>query len=315
MAKEEMPMVIDSPKLLDVTGILREAFKITCKNGKLMLSIMLLVFFPFSLLVLGHYLLSGPLIIEIEEQDSYDLSINHQDATVFMCHQLGFLLAFSLLSVFSMATTIYASATTYVGTFLNLKEVLLRIITIWKRPAITWLYAMLITLAYAFLVLVLFGAFSLVTSSVAALKTWIGFVGTLAMVFFLYLDAIWLLGIVISVVEEGCYGMKAIGKGVELIGGRKVQGFGLILVLVMLSVPIYLLFCLNVIDDELGSATRFVIGTITIVLFCFLKVFTFVVFTVFYYQCKRSHGENIEMEGEEMYGLLSTGLHIDDSIP
>ncbi|XP_077237083.1 uncharacterized protein LOC143878721 [Tasmannia lanceolata] len=315
MAKEVVPVAMDSPKLLDVTGILREAFEIPFKNSKLMLSIFLLVFFPFSLLVLAHYLLSGPLIIEIESQESYDLSINHQNATIFVCHQFGFSIAFSILSIFSMAITIHASASTYIGKSLNLKETLLRIITIWKRPTITWLYAMLITLAYAFLVLMLFGAFSLITSSVHALITWIGLVGILGMLFYLYLVAVWLLGLVISVVEEGSYGMKAIGKAVELIGGRRVQGFGLILVLGMLSVPIYLLFSLNVIEDEIGSATRFVIGIITTVLLCCLNLFTFVVFTVFYYQCKKSHGEKVEMEGRETYSLVSTALHVVDSVP
>ncbi|XP_058113320.1 uncharacterized protein LOC131256445 [Magnolia sinica] len=317
MAKEPFSVAVDTPKMLDLIGILKESLKIPLKNMKLMVSIMLLVLIPFSLLALIHDLVAGPFLIEFEDQESdggWNLSTSgvHKDIGILAGIESVFFIAFCVLTPFTMTATIYASSAIYTGKLLSLMDVFLKIIAIWKRPMITWLYILLITAGYAFLLVMVFVAFTLITNS-GTLIALIGLVGLSAMLFLVYLAAVWMLGLVISVVEEDCYGMKAIQKAVDLIKGRKLQGFGLMMLLALLITPIYVLFCLNTIEDEREPAARIVIGAIEMVLVCVLKLFTFIAYTVFYYDCKNSQGE--EMDMEERRGLVSTNLYVSHSLP
>ncbi|KAF8400420.1 hypothetical protein HHK36_013718 [Tetracentron sinense] len=68
----------------------------------------------------------------------------------------------------------------------------------------------------------LFGITATINASAVA---YIGKSTVLAAMFYLYLVTVWVLSLVVSIVEEDCYGMKALGKARELIKGRKVPGF------------------------------------------------------------------------------------------
>ncbi|XP_058113158.1 uncharacterized protein LOC131256125 [Magnolia sinica] len=319
MAKEEFSVAVDTSKMLDLIGILKESLKIPLKNLKLMVSVMLLLLIPFSLLALNHDLVAGPFLIEIEDQESdsgwnFSTSRVQKDIRILVGLESVYFIAFCVLIPFTMTATMYASATTYTGKHLSLMDVCLKIIEIWKRPMITWLYVLLITAVYAFIVVMVFVAFALITNG-GTLIAMIGLVSLPAMIFFVYLAAVWMLGLVISVVEEDCYGMKAIKKAVYLIKGRKLQGFGLMMVLALLIAPISVLFSLNTIEDDIEPVVRLAIGAIETVLASILKLFAFVVYTVFYYECKNSHGGKVEMEDEERCGLVSTNLYVNHSLP
>jgi len=83
----------------------------------------------------------------------------------------------------------------------------------------------------------------------------------------------------------------------------------------VLSVPIYVLFYVTATDDdddddELGLFTQLAFGIFATVLFCRAKFFTFVVFTVFYCECKQSEGGRVDTELGVWYGLVPRDLQV-----
>ncbi|KAJ8617223.1 hypothetical protein MRB53_013409 [Persea americana] len=121
-----------------------------------------------------------------------------------------------------MAMTVNASAAIYSGKCLSLKDVFSRTVATWKSTVITCFYIVLVNIAYAFLVALLLGASVLITDG-SMLIACISLVGVSALLFYLYLEVAWLLGLGISIVEEACYGIKALEKANMLMKGRKLQ--------------------------------------------------------------------------------------------
>ena len=110
--------------------------------------------------------------------------------------------------------------------------------------------------------------------------------------------------------DDECYGAKALEKAVKLSRGRKIQGFFLMLILELISIPIYILFYVasSSDDDEVGAVTVFGFGFIATILFCLVNMFSYVVFSVFYSECKKNSGEGIEMGIGHGYSLAPTKL-------
>uniref|UniRef100_A0A5B7BLU7 Uncharacterized protein n=1 Tax=Davidia involucrata TaxID=16924 RepID=A0A5B7BLU7_DAVIN len=286
---------------MNPTGILREAMKLLARNEKLMLQVILLALSPFSFLVLLHYLVAGPLLEKVE--DTYESSsLDPRDLKALVVLEIPFLVALCIVSMFGTTITIYASALTCIGKSATLKELMLWILSTWKKPAITWLYISLLTIAYTLLSLFSIQLPSLIIGTTNATYTyaypcsWL--VAILAASFYLYLATVWTLGLTISVVEDDCHGVTALRKSGKLMEGRKFQGFFLMLTLVLLSLPVYVLFYVTSADDDdvLGPVIRLSFMFIATLLFCLTNIFTFVVYTVFYFECKHSHGEKLDME-------------------
>ncbi|XP_057503973.1 uncharacterized protein LOC130787603 [Actinidia eriantha] len=297
------------PPAKNTAGILREAMKLPAKNDKLSLQVFLLILSPFSLLVLLHYFLVSPLMHKVE--DTYETSsLDPKHLTALIAIEIPFFLTFCVISMFGMSIIVQSSALTYTGKSTNLKELVLRIVSNWKKPGITSIYILFLTIAYILLSLVSLRLASLIGNGVASnVCNWV--IGVLASSSYLYLDCVWILGFVISILEDDCYGEKAIGKARRLIRGRGLQGFSLMLILALLSVPIYVLFYVTTMDDddELGPVARFAFTFIATVLFSLTNFFTFMVLTVFHLECKQSHGENLETEFGPGYLLVPTVNH------
>ncbi|XP_042509112.1 uncharacterized protein LOC122084735 [Macadamia integrifolia] len=288
MTKRFSPEGNDSSPQLDVIGVLREAIKLPSKNRKLMASATLLVLLPYFILALLHSIIAGPLIEVVE--DSEDDSRVQKEFKVLIGVELAFFVIFCVISLFGISVTICSSALTYLGKNVSLKELLLNIPVTWKRLLITALYVGLITVAYVLLVLLFIGAFALIftTGIIVALS---GLVGFPAALFYLYMAAVFMLGLVISVVEEDCYGIKALERAIDLIRGSKIQGFCITVLLELLTGPISFLFILIIFDDDLEFMIQMAFVSVATVVFCISRLFALVVYTVFYYGCKKSHGE------------------------
>eukprot|EP00262_Sarcandra_glabra_P010983 TRINITY_DN26694_c0_g1_i1.p1 TRINITY_DN26694_c0_g1~~TRINITY_DN26694_c0_g1_i1.p1 ORF type:complete len:316 (+),score=29.57 TRINITY_DN26694_c0_g1_i1:127-1074(+) len=315
-------MAKESSQTLSLTSLLREALKIPTRNKRLRLSTILLGLLPLSLLVICHDLAVGPFLVELEDlleselNDAVKARIK-KDLIVLLAAESVFFVPFSLIFSYAITATTYSSAVVYKGSHfssITLKEWFLRNIKIWKRPLITWLCIAFMAITYGSLVLVLLVSFSLITRGLA-LVAWFVVVGFLASLFSLYLANIWILGLVISILEDRCYGLKALGRAIELIQRKKVDGIVLLLLLVLLSAPIFLVFYLNTTEDHMGAVGHFILGTLVIVFICLVQLFTFVVYTVFYYECKNSQGEEVEMEVGIGYDMVSNVLHSDYSFP
>lgn len=121
----------------------------------------------------------------------------------------------------------------------------------------------------------------------------------LVAVCYLSFASIGTLTLVVSVLENGSGDLNAVvTRSWKLMRGRWRDGFVLMLVLETLSVPIYVVFSVTTTDDDdvLGPLARFGFGYAATLLFCMTKLFSFVVFTVFYHDCRKSHGKELGTE-------------------
>ncbi|KAK1323284.1 hypothetical protein QJS10_CPA02g01439 [Acorus calamus] len=165
--------------------------------------------------------------------------------------QLAFMVPFFIISLYSLVTTVHSSATMYHDKFLTLGAMLSEIKWVWKRPIITMIYIGLFTFAYVFTV-VFFMIVSMVIIKGATEVALIVVMALLATLYYLHLLAVWTIGLVVSVIEEDCYGMDAIKKARN---SSKEGGF-----------------------------------------------------KVFYYDCKRSHGEVVVVPGMKGWRMQSKQL-------
>ncbi|CAL5361037.1 unnamed protein product [Camellia sinensis] len=289
----------------NTAGIFREAMKLPVKNEKLMVQVFFLVLSPFSLLVLLHYLLAGPLMQKVE--DTYETStLDPKDTRALIAIEIPFVISFIFVSLFGISITIYSSALIYRGKTSSLMELVSWIVSIWKKPVITLIHVLILIIGYIVVSLISIKLTGLIGSYIC---NWV--LGLVVASIYLYLASVSILGFVISIVEDDCFGSDAIGKARRIIRGRKIQGSSIVLILTLLSIPIYVMFHVTTTDDddELGPVARFAFMFIATVLFCISNLFNFMVFTVFQFECKRSHGESLSLETEKIgpgYVLVST---------
>lgn len=300
MQPMDSPIAGASPIMLGILGILREALKLTWKNKKFLLSITLFVLPPFTILSLGNNFLVFLLMSDVASKEALlSLDGNDQSKTkhalagiqkdfrILVGIELCFFIALWMVVLVAMMTIVYSSAMAYVGKDFTYKGMLSRIKMTLKRPAITWFYVSFFTAAYVIFIMVLIW---LVLPEGGAFIALVALMSLLALVVYLYLAAVWTLGLIISIIEDDCYGLVALSKAGELIRGRKVQGFLLMLFLTVIALVLYActgyLFVASSAFDLLAVS-----------LLCLVNFFAFVVYTVFYYECKKTHGEKLEMHG------------------
>ncbi|KAJ8617222.1 hypothetical protein MRB53_013408 [Persea americana] len=306
MQPMDSPIAGASPVMLGILGILMAALKLTWKNKKFMLSITVLVLPPFTLLSLGNKFLVFILMSDVASKEAlllfdgndqskteHALAGIQKDFRILVGLELCFLIALWMVVLVAMMTTVYSSAMAYVGKDCTHKGMLSRIKMTLKRPAITWFYVSFFTAAYIVFIMVLIW---LVLPEGGAFIALVALMSFLALVVYLYLAAVWTLGLIIAIIEDDCYGLVALSKAGELIRGRKVQGFVLMLFLTVIALALY------VWTDYLTPVASSAFNLLAVIQFCLVKLFAFVVYTVFYYECKKTHGEKLEMHGTSPVG-------------
>lgn len=82
-----------------------------------------------------------------------------------------------------------------------------------------------------------------------------------------------------------------------------MEAFRLMSMLELMSFPIYIVFYVTSADDDdkLGVFAQFAFGAAATFLFCAAKFFSFMVLTVFYYECRQNQGEQIDLELGQVY--------------
>ena len=313
---------------MGVWDILREALRTPFRNRKLMFCIALTLLILSSLILLANHFYLVPVIKDLV-MNEYLLLGNDprsseytkllagvlQDIQIVVGEETIFILVTYALSLFLTVAMIYATAASYSSKQLNLKELILTIARTWKRPLVTSLYIALLGIGYAMLLMPLI---VLLVETAKGSVIFIVFgvlIALLLLCLSIYLGAIWNLGLVISVVEERFSGMKALGRAEELIKGRKLQGFVLSLLLALIYWVFTGLFVFKAVDINLAKATRLVIELVFMNVICLWQLFLCMVFTVFYFQCKKSHGGEVETRVEIGYHLVSTNPQVDASVP
>ncbi|XP_061994600.1 uncharacterized protein LOC133712506 [Rosa rugosa] len=298
-------------ELLGFVGILREAPKLFLRNGKLMSSIAILMICLSSVLLLMNIISIKPSITDFIFKASF-LTLTDKNSPEFadlitslkidLRLVVGlegiFILAFSFTSLFFATSSILASGVTYCGKNLSVRELLSRVVKLLKRPFVTWFYLMLLHLGYclfltAFLVplVVLFSPkFTLSGFSIIVL--------IVAVLFQAYLTVVWNLALIVSVLEEK-WGIEALGKAEQLIKGSKLRGLFMNILFGAFSVAV--VYGLKKIGNIAFSGSQIVIPLLLLNSMSLIRMFSLMAYTVLYYECKETHGEELEMQGGVEY--------------
>ncbi|PIN18219.1 hypothetical protein CDL12_09114 [Handroanthus impetiginosus] len=237
-----------------------------------------------------------------------------QDSSVLCSLGTSFCIYFGVISFFSAISTIVVSSVSYCGENLSLKELLLRTGTTWARPLITTFYASGLTIGYFVFIIALVTPSLLPYTNHPILFIMPIFQAILAFIFYLYLFVPWALAIVVSVVEESCYGIEALRKATVLVEGKRSHGF-LLLICSNFVVFIILLGYKMILGNK-GFVNQTLINVLfSVSVSVLVKIFLVVAYTVLYFECKNHHGEEMESHGSLEYTEVPTHDKLANDMP
>lgn len=291
-------------------GILTEAMKCLFKNWKLLVYtyIMTLIYsLYFMFIILSSNSWTNDLIFNQNSPCILTKSFIFSLLPLHIKQQLRSITALILISsfaylnlfLFSLPATILASSITTCSSSIHIssfKDLISKLMRLLMHPFDTCLYITLFNVCYTTIALVIL--FSLVPqhnqSSIP-----IAVVFFFALCFYNYLDVVWTLGAVASAIEEKIYGMEAFSKAAKLVEGKKLGGFAINNFFKVLFVIVFQGFKII----EFGGfkiVSSWLVFLLVVNSLCLLKIFKLIVYTVWYYHLKKSHGEEIlvtEMNG------------------
>ncbi|KAK6156731.1 hypothetical protein DH2020_010979 [Rehmannia glutinosa] len=314
---------MDFSELLGFLIILKESIKLVGKNRILMASILILSnLLPSILLLLFLHLFFQSYMTPNPEPDSGSINPTPQYMSLLLVVEITFLIAYFVISHISGIATILVSSASYTGTNLSSKDLLSSIKRTWTKPLV-WahfrvsahpparsqpiIFVLVILLALMFSILVVWLVFvypNIYTISLAIL------LGTTVFISQLYTSVVSALSIVVSVLEEMSK-PEAFKKAGNLVKGQRLHGFMLNLFFTMLFLIIILVLYLG--DEGSMSLTKYALLLVNII--SVLKMVLLMAYTVFYFQCKKHHGEEIDVHGNLDYTKLSTTIELGNDIP
>ncbi|KAL7224583.1 hypothetical protein ACSBR1_025952 [Camellia fascicularis] len=297
-----------SQSSMDILSILSEALKIIIGNGTVIVSIFLPVFISYSMLPYGVNLASLPLMKDLiwrlsffndyHEENEFDQfwqsGITKDIKRLLVLQSVKWFVS-CVIMLFILVTTISLASEAYTGKKLSMKDAFPMIKGRWRRPVITSIYIALISLS---LIIV----FSTITMLIPLMVDGFLCFGLLAVVAilgafgYIYVDAVWMLSLVVSVLEDDSCGLKAIVRAGELMKGKRVKGCVINLLLVTTSVIVGITF-IKMTNSNLTDQEVLIVLIPHAFANCLLKFLMFVMFTVFYHECKLSH-EEARVKGE-----------------
>ncbi|KAI8570163.1 hypothetical protein RHMOL_Rhmol01G0012000 [Rhododendron molle] len=110
----------------------------------------------------------------------------------------------------------------------------------------------------------------------------------------MYVAVIWEMALVISVIEKSCYGLKAFGKAEGLVKGKRLHGFTLTLLCTIVMTVISQSF--KVRPNQQSVSTKIICGFFAMAFNCLVATVYVLSYTVLYFQCKETQGEEVELE-------------------
>lgn len=323
-------------QFLGVLGILSEAFKILRSCVKQLGAITLTLILPLSFAILGHTLVSDPLIRKIDKnEDTFERQAGSPDAErtkaliysewsrllLFQGGYLVFLLAFSLLST---AAVVYTVACIYTGKQITYAKVMSVVPRVWKRLMLTFLWYFLIMVGYNTALIVAFVLVFLIVGvdNIVAFSLCVVVLVSVFLAVHVYISAIWHVASVISVLEDR-YGISAIQKSRDLIKGKRLVAFVLIFFYFLIWAGIQGVFRNRVVHASGGGGigSRVGFGFLLIGLMVYVNLIGLLVQSVLYYVCKSYHHQSIDKSAlsdhlEEYLGeyvpLKSSNIQMED---
>ncbi|XP_049412782.1 uncharacterized protein LOC125875790 [Solanum stenotomum] len=293
-------------------SILKESLQLIPRNGKLLaltcflqilFSSILLSILNFELNFLFHDIILKTSILSTSIDDTFKLmeiiADIKEDFRIFLIIYVSILVSLSLISfLYTIATIILSS-----NINISLKEFVLKISNAFKYAFITRLYTNMLSIGYFFIVLFLLSAISISSSNIFLFSIGI-FVGIISFIFFLYLSIVWILALVISVIEEDCYGIKAIEKAGRLIKGNRLNGFMLNILFSIISSLLYLCY-LKINKPNKRVINQILMSIFLVIISSLFNLLLLVAYTVLYSHCKKNHGEEeVELDGSFEYSKV-----------
>lgn len=309
-------------------GILKKSIKIMSKNGRLLAIVTSIYLIIASFFFVWNMSTIKPIIfdfsmkaVQLASLDplglpfSQDLASILKDIKLLLGIELAFFLALFLTSLFAQTAIILLTGVSYENKKIFPKDLMVRVPRSSIRLFITSFHVALLRVGYIF--------FGFIVSMVPTImvyghkflsKVMLWVLMIFLVTLYLYFSVVWLMSLVISVLEE-CSGIEALGKAGKLVKGKKLEGFSLNLMFNLLSYVFFdvLLKRSVVIQSELTQAFfRFFLMSCI----CLIVVFELQAYTVFYFECKKSHGEEIELQGSVEYSKIpNTPLVIGEDLP
>ncbi|XP_055824471.1 uncharacterized protein LOC129893002 [Solanum dulcamara] len=282
-------------KFFSFVRILKESIQLIPKNGKIMGLITIFYLLFTSIFFLFFKFTSDSLFRDMFIKESFIpiSSINgsslsnllfsiKQDFKLVLAIDLSFFFSYLFISIFSTNTIILISSISYYNKTLNVKDLAIKIFRSCKRLIFTMFYTRIIVIGYFFFCFSMATPF-LATSHLYDFSTIIIF-AIFAYIFYLYLSVVWVMALVVSIVEEGNYGVKALGKAGKIIKGNEMKGFILNIVFNLLALIIFLVTQIIIKKWSVNKKNSMLIlvnGS------CLLKVFELVNYIVLYFHSSR----------------------------
>lgn len=288
-------------------GVLKETFELIFSNKKIFSQITFALIVPLSLIfqanILVTQLLSSKMFgnndnmhptFDIFQYSNLNLSeLNSFKGVVFWALIKFSYFFFTLIFSFLCTSTVaFIVSCIYTGNDINVKKAFSIIPKVWKQVLFTLLISLFIVFSYD----VVFGSLLVLT---------LGFLlngpaiiaGVVALILFfagsLYITITWHLAIVVSVLEENVYGIKAITKSRFLLKGKIGLAMGMLVISGVCSAVIDAIFQKFALRELLiqNVGIRVGIGVFCFLLESLLILFDLVVQTVVYYVCKSYHAD------------------------
>ncbi|XP_028773747.1 uncharacterized protein LOC114742764 [Neltuma alba] len=291
--------------------ILIDSLKIFLRNKRFFFSIFFFVSVPLSFLTFFLFISTYPLRAEIYHLEAVALVAptrfearhvwqeSREDAIYLLRIKALFSIPCFVLSLFAAVAAVHATALSYNGKVPTLQSAATAFKQNWKRPTITaiFIYAILLALAPLQRIFALLAP----TPELRLITL------TLGSGVEVYLIAVLSLGLVVSISEER-FGWEAIKVGSGLMEGRKFCGWVLSGLLVLVSGLIR--GKMEVLMEGPITSSGFLSPTSTkgkmgiICAYGVAVVWSYVVTTVFYCECRRRHGvKELEHEEDEETGI------------
>lgn len=304
---------IELKAALGFFGILKETFKLIFSNKRIFSQITLPLIIPLSLILQANVLVTQlisskilgnndnvhPTNFKIYQFSSLNFSElkSFKRVAFWVLTEFSYYLFTLIFSLLCTSIVVFTISCIYTGKDINVKKAFFIIPKVWKQAFST----LLVSLFIVFLYDVVFGAVLLLTLWFIFKGPAIIFAAVVLILFFvgsLYITIIWHLAIVVSILEDNFYGIKAITKSRFLLRGKIGVAMGMLIISTVCSAAIDAIFQKFALRELLiqNVGIRVGIGIICFLLELLLILFTLVVQAVIYYVCKSYHEDNFAMD-------------------
>ncbi|XP_039130231.1 uncharacterized protein LOC120266656 [Dioscorea cayenensis subsp. rotundata] len=296
--------------------LLHEALMIPTKNLNLILPLTIFSLLSSSLLFLFNYLSITPILfsISINLHVFRSTGIINTDTTkhailissikqsikqLFLFESIFLLISFIIFS-FIHTSILHSSSLTYLAKQPTLQDLLTKINKSWKRPLTTQLIVSMLNLSFMFFVVFILGLCFLISINGSFIILVFGVaIAFLLLYLYIHLSLTCSMAVVISALEEGYRGTSSvINRAAELIKERKKEGLVISMVNALATFGYYGTYTYSTLYVPQITYSPLANGLIFVNVSTVLSMMVLSGYIVFYYECKRSHGdEEMAMKG------------------